>query len=555
MTLRVAAGLGPSLLFEKPQNVWAPSNFEGAFYALHEVQAALEDGYWIAGAVSYEFGAQLQGINTRTCDPLLILGAFHAPKRGELHGRAPHFSLSAPLSRIARDEYTTAVERIRAQIRDGEVYQVNYTVPFDLGFSGDPFTLFHFLGRRARAPFSAFVEYGDRAIVSISPELFLRFDRNSITTKPMKGTASLRNSEELSNEKNRAEHLMIVDLLRNDLHRISSQVHVRQLFEVERYPTFATMTSTISGRLDQSVTLLDIFRATFPCGSVTGAPKRAAMQHIDRIERYPREFYTGTIGFLSPQRSGWWNVPIRTLQIDRGVGVARYDAGGGIVNDSEAMDEWNEVLIKSRFLRPAFRDFDLRETLRSGPQPSDVDAHLHRLQQSAQAFGMQIDMQQLRRELEPPAKMPEPQFVRVRASAGGVGVSTQTLQPTQTPVDLCISSYRVRAGDPLLRHKTGWRPIHEAAAREARERGCFDAILQNERGELTEGSRTNIFVQKGNTLYTPPLDCGVLPGILRSRLVTDGQAVERVLHTADLDAADAIYAGNSARGLLLARIR
>ncbi len=555
MTLRVVAGLEPSLLFEKPQYVWAPSNFEGAFCALQEAQTALEDGHWIAGAISYEFGAQLQGIDARTSDPLLILGAFSAPKRVESHGRASRFSISAPLSRIARGDYAQAVDRIRARIVDGEVYQVNYTVPFDLGFGGDPYTLFRFLARRAQAPYSAFVEYGDRAIASISPELFLRFDRDRITTKPMKGTASLRNIGELANEKNRAEHLMIVDLLRNDLHRISTQVHVERLFEVERYPTFATMTSTISGRLDRSRTLLDIFGATFPCGSVTGAPKRAAMQHIAQMERYSRAFYTGTIGFLSPQRRGWWNVPIRTLQIDRATGMARYDAGGGIVSDSDVMDEWNEILIKSRFLRPAYRNFDLRETFRSGPNPSDLDAHLGRMQQSAAAFGMEIDMHRLRRELEPSGNMDEPQFVRVRASAGGIGVSAQPLEPAQTPIELCISRYRVRAADPLLRHKTGWRPIHEAAAREARESGCFDAILQNERGELTEGSRTNIFVQKGNTLYTPPLDCGVLPGILRSRLVSDGQAVERVLHAADLEAADAIYAGNSARGLLPARIR
>jgi para-aminobenzoate synthetase/4-amino-4-deoxychorismate lyase len=296
-------------------------------------------------------------------------------------------------------------------------------------------------------------------------------------------------------------------------------------------------------------------QAAFPCGSVTGAPKRAAMQHIAQIERFARGFYTGSIGFLSPQRRGWWNVPIRTLQIDRARGTARYDAGGGIVSDSSAIDEWNEILVKSRFLQPAYEDFALLETYRDGREPSDVQAHLERLQKSAQAFNLDVDVNAIHTRLCEHAGAADAHLVRVRANSKDVQVTVQRLEPSQTPVDLCVSRYRVRSDDPLLRHKTAWRPVHEEAAAEARERGCFDAILQNERGELTEGARTNIFVRKGNTLYTPPLECGVLPGILRSRLISEGQAVERVLTQADLGTADEIYAGNSARGLLLARIR
>jgi para-aminobenzoate synthetase / 4-amino-4-deoxychorismate lyase len=555
MTLRVAAGLGPSLLFENPHHVWTPSTFGGALAALQAAQSAADRGYWIAGAISYEFGTQLHGIDARSDEPLLLLGAFEEPSRMEWHGSAPKFAMSAPLSRIARDSYAGAIEYLLAQIHDGEVYQVNYTVPFDAGFAGDPLTLFRFLAPRARAPYCAYLEQGDFAIVSMSPELFLRFDGDCVTTKPMKGTAPLAHLEELASSKNRAEHVMIVDLLRNDLHRICEDVRVRRLFEIERYPTFATMTSTITGRLRPQTSFERILRATFPCGSVTGAPKRAAIAHIARTEQYPRGFYTGTIGFLSPQRRGWWNVPIRTLQIDRSFGRARYDAGGGIVSDSNAADEWNEIAVKSRFLRPAYEGFSLWESFRGGPQGSDVQAHLRRLERSAAAFGIPLDMDAIRAQLVAPANMPDAQFVRIRASADSVKVTARPLERSQTPVDLCVSRHRVRSDDPLLRHKTAWRPVHEAAALEARERNCFDAILQNERGELTEGSRTNIFVQKGNTVYTPPLECGLLPGILRSQLVNEGQAVERVLTQADLAAADAVFAGNSARGLLLARIR
>lgn len=463
--------------------------------------------------------------------------------------------MAAPLTRVPREAYEAQVGRILGAITDGEVYQVNYTVPFDVAFEGDPGDLFAFLAERARAPYSALLEHDDVSIVSISPELFLRFDGERLTTKPMKGTAPLDDVEQLRNAKNRAEHLMIVDLLRNDLHRICDDVAVERLFEVERYPTFATMTSTIGGSVRAGTSLEQILRATFPCGSVTGAPKRAAMQHIAKFETEARGFYTGSIGYLSPERRGWWNVPIRTLQFPRGAACGRVDVGGGIVSDSRAEDEWSEILLKARFLQPACAGFTLWETLRAGPGSSDIEAHLNRLMRSARAFGIAIDRAGIASQLERIGDSPRTQFVRVRAGHDGATVSAEPLAATPEPVTLGLSRLRVRSDDPLLAHKTAWRPVHEAAAAEARERGCFDVILRNERGELTEGSRTNIFLEIGNTLYTPPLGCGVLPGILRSQLVSEGRAVERVLFERDLPAATTIYAGNSARGLLRARLR
>ena len=555
MSLRVAAGISPVLLFEDPVDVWAPSTMEGAFDALARAQRALSEGYWIAGALSYEFGALMHAVGSRTTHPLLVLGAFRAPVETAGPAESEAFTLTAPLPRVAGAAYERAIATILERIRDGEVYQVNYTVPFDAGFEGDPYALYRRLAGRAAAKYSAFVEFEERALVSISPELFLRFEGERIATKPMKGTAPLERIEDLYDEKNRAEHLMIVDLLRNDLHRICRDVRVDRLFEVERYPTFATVTSTISGELRDGAGIAEIFRATFPCGSVTGAPKRAAMQHIAELEKDPRGFYTGSIGFLSPERRGWWNVPIRTLQIDKSSGMARYDAGGGIVIDSDAHAEWSEILLKSRFLRPAYAEFSLWESFRGGSEPGDVEAHLARLQKSAAAFGITVDFDSLRARITEINQTHTPLFVRVRAYADRVEVGAEPLDATPLPVDLCISHARVDSADPLLRHKTAWRPLHTRAAQEARELGCFDAVLRNERGEITEGSRTNIFIRSGNTLYTPPLECGVLPGILRERLVSEGQAVERVLTLSDIKNADAVYAGNSARGLLPARIQ
>jgi para-aminobenzoate synthetase/4-amino-4-deoxychorismate lyase len=278
------------------------------------------------------------------------------------------------------------------------------------------------------------------------------------------------------------------------------------------------------------------------------------MQHIAGVEREPRGFYTGSIGYLSPKRRGWWNVAIRTLQFERGAATARFDAGGGIVSDSTANDEWEELFLKARFLAPAHRSFTIWETLRSGPAPSDAQAHIERLAASAAAFGWKIERDLLLAHLRELDAVDAAQFVRLRAGASQTRIHTQPLKETPEPVRVCMASGRVRSDDPLLAHKTAWRPIHEAAAREAHAQNCFDALLRNERGELTEGSRTTLFVRQGDTLYTPPLQCGVLPGILRSQLVSQSRAVERVLFFEDLLNADAIYVGNSARGLLQAEL-
>lgn len=554
MNLRVVAGCEPALIFEQPKQIWAPRTLEGALEALAAADDALDAGYFIAGALSYEFGALLHGVDHGDVNvPLVLLGAFEAPARRALPRNGSAFSAAAPLCRVPFERYERNVSHVLEQILDGEVYQVSYTVPFDVAFAGDPFALYRFLARRSRAPYAAYLEHEGLSIVSISPELFLRFDGDSVFTKPMKGTAPLSQPAELSNEKNRAEHVMIVDLLRNDLHRACSDVRVPRLFEVERYPTFATMTSTIAGTL-RSRSLPAVIRAAFPCGSVTGAPKRAAMQHIARIEPQARGFYTGSVGFLSPKRRGWWNVAIRTLQFQRGSPAARFDAGGGIVHDSTAHSEWAELFLKARFLEPAHKDFTIWETLRGGPQASDVRAHAQRLSASARAFGWSIDRDHLVERLAVSGRQTEPQLIRVRADATGVHVRSQALPPTPQPVRVCLASGRVRSADPLLAHKTAWRPVHDAASSEARARGCFDALLRNERGELTEGARTTIFIRIDGTLYTTPLESGVLPGILRSRLVSQGDAVERVLMPEDLARADAFYVGNSARGLLQAEL-
>jgi len=505
--------------------------------------SALAAGYYVAGFLSYD------------SSPLVALGVYDAPQTVMLEGRSCEFKMGPPAPRISRARYDNAIHAIRSAIRDGDVYQVNYTLPFDFSFSGEPFDAYCLLARTSRANYCAYVDDGERAILSLSPELFLRFDDGRLTTKPMKGTAPLNAPGELTNEKNRAEHLMIVDLLRNDLHRICTDVTVDELFCIEAYPTFATMTSTISGKLDSRVSLAEIMHATFPCGSVTGAPKRSAMAHIARFEPNPREVYTGSIGYLTPLRTGWWNVAIRTLQIDRAGGSGRLDAGGGIVSDSIAENEWREVLLKTAFVRPAIEPFACLETLRCGPEPSDSNAHLDRLRATAEHFCIPFNHDALRERISCLNTRAEPVLARIGLALGGdATLETKPLKNIAENVSVCVCDQRVKSGDPMLAHKTSWRPAHDAAAAFARRLGCFDALLRNERDELTEGSRTNLFLRIDGVLYTPPTSCGLLPGILRSRLVSRGEAVERILYENELRAADEIFVGNSARGLLKAQL-
>lgn len=554
MAIRLVAGVEPATVFDAPEAAWEPTEMRDALRALDDAENALRAGYWIGGALSYEFGAQLAGAPChppRT--PLMLLAAFRAPRtvaRFHPRGRA---CLGAPLARISPTSYGRAIDGILAQIRDGEVYQINYTVPFDLGFEGRFDVLYARLARSARAPYAALLEWDAYGIASISPELFLRFDGERVVTKPMKGTALPGAPGELATEKNRAEHLMIVDLLRNDLHRISESVTVERLFEIETYPTFATMTSTIAAEATGAVALRDVLRAVYPCGSITGAPKRAAMGEIARREREPRGFYTGSVGFLSPERRGWWNVAIRTLTRMPETPGLRFDAGGGIVADSNALDEAREVGVKTAFLRAAGAGFRLIETLNATAAEATVAAHLDRMQRSAAAFGWPFARRRAERTFRRAAAAGG--IVRLALAASGrLSWAVRPLEAAVLPVRLRLTTVRVHSADPLLAHKTSLRARYDAAAVEARLAGCDDGVIANERGEATETSRFNLFVREGAVLLTPPLSSGVLPGILRAQLVSEGTAREAALPIERLAAAQQLFIGNSARGLVPATL-
>ncbi len=550
MSLRVAFSGSDELDFRDPLLTVRAWNLSEAERAFAEAERALADGYWIAGYLNYALGSAFHGLPVEARWPLLTIGIFDraAPRLGE---EAALERFAPPLPLFSERAYEGAIAEIVAAIRDGNVYQVNYSVPFHFALAGDPYALWSAIAARTAARYQAFVHDEERLALSWSPELFLRFEGSTLAVRPMKGTAALDRSDELSNEKNRAENLMIVDVLRNDLYRLGARVETECLLEIERYPTFATMTSTLRAHFVGSPTLAEIFAATFPCASVTGAPKRAAMEHIARLETSPREIYCGSIGYLSPQRRGWWNVAIRTLQSDSAATNIR--VGGGILYDSIAERERREIDTKLRFLADAAQ-IELWETLASDASDDSLARHLQRIADSAERLHVPVDREVLRARIDEARRSATtPMLLRVRLDARGtIALHREELQRPDA-IEILLSSMRVFSDDPWLRVKSSYRPAHERAAAEAQSADCFDAVLLNERGELTEGSRSNLFLQRNGRLLTPPLAAGLLPGILRAQMLAADDAEEATLFPEDLENAEAVYLGNSARGLLCVR--
>jgi len=525
--------------------------------AWRRAEAALADGYSIAGYVAYEAGYAEHPVAPAASqdEPLVALGVFTAPEpigatsemgdRGEAH-------IGPLVATIDRARYEADLEEIARVLRAGDAYQVNYTVPFAFLYTGDAAILANCLRARARVPYAAFVRYRGHAIVSLSPELFFRIDGDRIETRPMKGTAEP--SGALDDAKNRAEHIMIVDLLRNDLHRICGDVTVEGLLALERYPSFATRTSTIAGRLAGEHGLGAIFAALFPCGSITGAPKRAAMATIARLEAAPRRIAMGAIGYCDAPRHGVWNVAIRTAILDERTRTGEVRIGGGIVAGSLAPSEWAEILIKRRAFATLAAPVGLFETIGvtcDGAMPR-AEAHLARLERSAFAFGIRFDPRAARDTLaaarathDGPARL-----VRLALTPDGtLSIASRAYDPVPECARACIAEVRLDAYDPTLRHKTSERRAYDAASASAKASNCFDALLLNQHGRLADGARTTIFLVDANGRYaTPPLADGALAGILRAEMLASGSAYEAPLHRREL-ANRSLVLGNAARGL------
>ncbi len=494
---------------------------------------------------------------------------------------------------VDRDAFRRAIDRIHAAIREGETYQVNYTYRLDLRGFGAPISLYRRLRARQPVSFGAFIALppsaggGPTHVLSCSPELFLRNRGGRLEAKPMKGTASRASVPEGDSEiarmlggdtKNRAENLMIVDLLRNDLGRIArtGSVRVPALFSVEAYPTVFQMTSTIAAELPDDVGFADLLRALFPCGSITGAPKHRTMQLIAGLETTPRGLYTGSIGWIDAPAGDrahaacgdfCLSVAIRTLTLEAagpgGLRPGRLGIGAGIVIDSRADDEYEECRLKARFLTGLDPGFSLIETMHATREEGvrHLERHLARLARSAAELDFALPADDIRADLVgQAAALAAGRAFRLRLALRKDGHFDLVVAPLDAladgPVSLIVAADAMDEADPLLRHKTTLRDRYDAAVAEATRQGAFDMLFHNRAGELTEGGRSNVFLLLDGEWVTPPLATGVLPGVMRSVLLEDAswKAREARVTLADLFRAERIVVCNALRGAREARL-
>jgi len=484
-----------------------------------------------------------------------------AESLGKNHANQPPSGVAGVRAAISEVEYLAAVQSALEYIAAGEIYQVNLTWRIDFTFFGSALSLYRKLRRSQPVNHGAYLRLPGRTILSLSPELFIQRQGNQVVAKPMKGTAakvdkdgsSLAEALERS-EKDRAENLMIVDLIRNDLGKIAEtgSVRVDHLFRIEEYPTVYQMVSQVSARIpDRS--LYRTLEALFPSGSVTGAPKIRAMTIISELERSSRGIYTGTIGHIRPGGDFSFNVAIRTVELTPG-NRGRMHVGSGIVADSSATAEYAECWSKARFLTALESDFMLLETLLvDNGTVMRFKAHLERLKQSAQFFGFKYDEAALRETLLRTVATTQGQC-RLRLTLnqnGQVGAEIQPLLPLPTQPAFVIASERTDSSDLLLHHKTTARKLYDDTLEQLKARpSVFDALFFNEKDELTEGARSNVFLIKNGTWFTPEVESGLLNGIMRQEILNIRTICEQKLYREDLMTADAVYLSNSLRGLL-----
>jgi len=537
---------------------------------LSEVVTCLEEtekevrrfGTQAVGFVSYEaspaFDKALDAHQAQDF-PLLWFGIFDSCHEVSLPPPSPIGKLRWTPS-LNESSYGRNIVEIKREIKEGNTYQVNHTFLLSWHEQVDPWELFLHLTESQQADYGAFLDIGDYAICSASPELFFRLDKGVLVSRPMKGTAPRgRFLEEdlekkdwlLNSEKNRAENIMIVDMIRNDMSRIAlpGTVQVPTLFSLEQYPTLWQMTSIVEAKTKAPVT--DIFKAMFPCASVTGAPKASTMKIIRGLEAFPRNIYTGAIGFISPGEGAQFNVAIRTAVWDRKKKSFEYGVGGGVVWQSDAKAEYEECMVKARVLTQQQPRFSLIETILHEPGQGYflLEKHLERLGKSAAFFNFTLNEETARNTLQNVALSFPSHAVKVRLLLERNGIMTiehSTLNvKREEPVRLRFAQGPISSEEVFLFHKTTHRNVYKQALSMVTQ--CDDVLLWNERGEITETTIYNVVVEKDGVRWTPPLTSGLLGGVFRSRLIYEGQLQERVLTKEDARSADRLFVINSVR--------
>lgn len=530
-------------LFENPIKIIKAFNYSELIEAFKEIEL-LKKKFFLVGYIRYE------ALKKSNKYPLLYFEVFTQYQKYK-----PDINLSYPkiqaIPKLSFNDYSEAVSKIKEEISNGNTYEVNYTYDFEVQYQGNDIELFEYLLQKQKTPYNFYIKNEYDTILSFSPELFFTLKNNHIVTKPMKGTIKrgLTQQEDkkliefLQNDiKNRAENVMIVDLLRNDLGRIAKtgSVKVTKLFEIETHKTLHQMTSQIEADLKDNTTLFEIFKSIFPCGSITGAPKISTMNIIEEVEQGERDIYCGAIGMISDEETTF-SVPIRILQKKSEEEHFRYRVGGAIVWDSQIQDEWEETLVKTKFLN---EDFKLIETIKIEDNKLILEnEHLNRMQNAAEHFGFKYQ--------RPVFNIDKKDGI-LRVLLNKNGDFEYEIKPLchLTTNKIRISPIIINSKNEFLYYKTTYRPYFYDSLEKINNKDIFDEIFFNEKGELTEGSRSNIILQIDDKLYTPPVSCGLLNGVLRQKLVNDGKCLEKVLYKSDLINAQKIFCINSVRGIV-----
>lgn len=554
------------LHFANPHRIISATNVDDVRNALQEVERLVNSNNWhAAGFISYEAAPAFDNaLHVRNADgfPLVWFGLYSAPHIRKTSEIFTHKVLREDLEKLAelnwqagieRRSYNTVIEKIKDYIAHGQTYQVNYTMRLNSEFINDAWGFFLNLAQ-SQNKYAAYIDTGRYAICCASPELFFKLDGDKIYSNPMKGTVKRgrttiedkEQAEWLHNSvKNRAENVMIVDMIRNDLGRIAEigSVQVPELFKVEKYRTLFQMTSTVQAKTRAS--LDEIFTALFPCASITGAPKVSTMNIIAELETTPRKIYTGSIGYISPNRKSQFNVAIRTVLIDRENETTEYGVGGGIVWDSTSADEYEEAILKAQVLETNKSEFSLIETLLWTPDDGYFlrEKHIERMQDSAMYFGFMF----LRAELEDYLNKLASEFksarrVRVLLNKfGETNAETKSFQSQEKPFKARLAEQPIDSKEIFLYHKTTKREIYPSL------NGCDDILLYNQHGELTEFTIGNLVVEINGELLTPPISCGLLAGTFRSHLLETGKIREYIISKNDLAKCSKIFLINSVR--------
>jgi para-aminobenzoate synthetase/4-amino-4-deoxychorismate lyase len=592
-----SAAKATSRLYQEPLAHWAAFTSAEIDTCFDAIQSALKAEHYVVCLIAYEYGQVIHRLPSTSSPaiPLVQAWAYHRPKTltkaevdtwletqlAQLTDDQRVSGVASCTESITQAQFQSDVERIQEWIRCGDTYQINHTYRIRGEFYGDPLALYTRLRARQPGRFGAFVQEGDTTILSQSPELFIERDGDCLRAMPMKGTANARteSAEQLASDpKNRAENIMIVDLLRNDLSRVAlaGSVTVPTLFHVARHGNVLQMTSTIEAKAKPDISLRTILDAVFPCGSVTGAPKKRSMEIIQALEGAPRDYYCGALGWLDPNGDFAFSVPIRTLNLESSPSAHQtkftLGIGAGITIDSNPALEWQECQTKSAFITEMPTELGLFETIRvEGQKPLRFADHLQRLQQSASALRIPFEASRIIEATEQAClaiTSPLPHRLRIDLFPdGSVTAIANVLEPIANEVTIFWASKVLpdahqaimQSSNILLAHKVNLRAMYDLAWKNAVALGGFDAVFLNEQGLVTEGGRSSIFIQpKGsNQWLTPPLSAGVLPGVMRQSILDDPQwnAHQATITAADLADAGRILVCNALRGAVPAVLK